>query len=277
MVNNQQLGSLLVARKLISQQQLEKALRVQKQNHEERLLGQILVELGLVNYSDLLRVANEELHIPRAEAALKIRARLKAQVKALSEPIEDTEPESTMDSEYAQPGKDFPEVDLVEIESLPGTRGDELQLIIMIQDMLVEDELHDSRIFIDDGLQSFPESKRLQWLQLWHRIKTHSWVHFINEYEELDAQDKQNQAFQILNAYQFLATGQFAKALPTLEALTGTGRKGKSYRLYLLGYCLMKLEQMSKANEVFYQYIQENKGSENRWMVTARGYLNSNR
>ena len=59
------LGQILLERGLISQEQLDEALKVQKNTTEQ--LGRILVELGLVTEKDVLRGQAEQLGIPFLE------------------------------------------------------------------------------------------------------------------------------------------------------------------------------------------------------------------
>lgn len=58
---NKRLGELLVEASLISQYQLEKALRLQKSRPV--LLGRILVEQGWISEEDICRVMSETLHL----------------------------------------------------------------------------------------------------------------------------------------------------------------------------------------------------------------------
>ncbi len=59
---NKQLGELLLERNIISQQQLDKALTVQKE--KGGLIGEILVELGLVREEDIAQTLTAQYGFP---------------------------------------------------------------------------------------------------------------------------------------------------------------------------------------------------------------------
>lgn len=59
---NKQLGELLLERNFISQQQLDKALAVQKE--KGGLIGEILVELGLVREEDIAQTLTAQYGFP---------------------------------------------------------------------------------------------------------------------------------------------------------------------------------------------------------------------
>jgi len=61
-VIHKQLGELLIERKIITQQQLDKAIAVQKQNGG--LLGEILVELGFAKEEDIAQALTAQYGFP---------------------------------------------------------------------------------------------------------------------------------------------------------------------------------------------------------------------
>ncbi|MBI3208509.1 MAG: Flp pilus assembly complex ATPase component TadA [Candidatus Solibacter usitatus] len=56
------LGEMLIARRLISQEELERALEIQKERGEK--IGKILVDLGFLGAKDLMSALSEQLQIP---------------------------------------------------------------------------------------------------------------------------------------------------------------------------------------------------------------------
>ena len=60
----QQLGSVLVERGLINEHQLDEALKLQKRQGHQRLLGEVLVELGYLKLEQVLRILAESYGVP---------------------------------------------------------------------------------------------------------------------------------------------------------------------------------------------------------------------
>jgi len=58
------LGDLLVQQNLISQNQLESALKQQQQQSSRRKLGRVLVENGFVTEEDICKTLSRQLNIP---------------------------------------------------------------------------------------------------------------------------------------------------------------------------------------------------------------------
>ena len=56
------LGELLIAKQLIQQEDLDRALELQKERGEK--IGKLLVELGFVAQRDVLAALSEQLRIP---------------------------------------------------------------------------------------------------------------------------------------------------------------------------------------------------------------------
>ena len=62
------LGELLLQKKVITQDQLEKALSVQQS--EKKKLGEVLTEMGFVTEEQIMRVLSQQLEIPSINLTL---------------------------------------------------------------------------------------------------------------------------------------------------------------------------------------------------------------
>lgn len=60
----QQLGSVLLARGLITETQLQEALKIQKRQGHQRLLGEVLVDLGHIGQEQVLKILAESYGVP---------------------------------------------------------------------------------------------------------------------------------------------------------------------------------------------------------------------
>ena len=60
----QQLGSVLIARGLINEHQLEEALNIQKKQGHQKLLGEVLIDLGHINQEQVLKILAESYGVP---------------------------------------------------------------------------------------------------------------------------------------------------------------------------------------------------------------------
>ena len=71
-VDKKQIGQLLLSRQMISQDQIEQALQHQKQQGHQRLLGEVLVELGFVTEDQVMEVLAEAYEVPYAKLSPRI-------------------------------------------------------------------------------------------------------------------------------------------------------------------------------------------------------------
>ncbi len=62
--SKQQLGSILIARDIITDGQLDEALQLQAKQSHQRLLGEVLVDLGYVKNEQILRILAESYGVP---------------------------------------------------------------------------------------------------------------------------------------------------------------------------------------------------------------------
>ena len=70
--NKAQLGQLLLARGVVSQEQIEKALVEQREKGHRKLLGEVLIELGFCTDNQIAAALAEAYGVPYAQVSPKI-------------------------------------------------------------------------------------------------------------------------------------------------------------------------------------------------------------
>ena len=70
--NKTQLGQLLLARGVVSQEQIDRALAEQREKGHRKLLGELLIEMGYCTENQIASALAETYGVPYAQVSPKI-------------------------------------------------------------------------------------------------------------------------------------------------------------------------------------------------------------
>lgn len=280
------IGDLLLKEKVITQEQLNTALRKQQQGSDIPI-GHILLELGYVRYSTLLTVLSLHLHIPRAEAALADRKLLKqrmglaesgkpAETKQQKPQPKATPKAKTQDDLTFDPSKppamplgNLPLPDLTDLHKLPSGKGDEYQLVMMVSDLLATEDWEEAEALTSDALQSFPDSPQINWQAVYVHLANNHYQKAQQRIDNLDHQLKQLIPIQVLTAFTWTYNRKYQAAMKLLQKLVKQPSAQPSW-YFMLGFCLVELEQKESATKILKLYMKHAGSGENRFTRFAR-------
>ncbi|MCH8550800.1 MAG: hypothetical protein LAT62_02610 [Natronospirillum sp.] len=268
-MQNQRLGEILLARKLVTRGQLEDALTEQKES-PERLLGHILVNRGFLSHAELIRIIVNDKHLPMAHAVLD---RVRIANQATDEHGVPLLRVSTGEAaELAMPEKEFPVPRPVpELADFSMTSETEKELASDAFEAVEAGRLDEARQIITQGLTILSDSIALLYLSAWlqaadGREKSALEVlekHFGNQHDNASVIWLLAWCQQKLDNHR-AAVAQYQRLLRRAQPL--------QIWYYCLAYSLDDLGYHKKAREVYTYYVRIMRG-ENRYTWFARQRL----
>ncbi len=303
MQNNERIGELLIQQGLITEDQLAVALNKQKNSIGKVLIGHVLVDLGFVSFANLITSVAKHQRIPKAEALLQERIKLREKYakQQTDSPLLENEPtltsppaeslQKTAPNKSAQRTSsiyehtddlsafkklkekhnfELPPLPLSDLDALPRVSADENQVVVMCRDLLAAEELKDAEEFIDDAYSHFPQSSRLAWSKSWLYLRTNRQSKALKVMLNLPDLPKSLAVMQVMTAYCYLINGNFMAAIVNFTRVIKENDHPKLLWLFLLGYSHLANENYEETAHVLKQYLKLTGNIENKFVHFAR-------
>lgn len=268
-MKEERLGEVLLSQGLISQTQLDKALKAQKDD-PERLLGHILVEQGALSYSKLVTTIVEHQHMPLAQALLKRREQANQPVDEHGIPLLRVSEEEA--KKLAMPAEEFPlPLPKPSLHHFHIDSETERELAEDAFEVVARDSIEEARQIITQGSTILPDSQTMQYLISWLLTMDGKVDTSIMSIKRNLPDYLTNASALWLMAYNLQYQQKDREAIEHYQRLL---RQEKPHRdwYFSMAYSMDKLGYKKKARQIYTHFIRITRG-ENKYTWYARERL----
>lgn len=267
-MRDDRLGDILLAKRLISRSQLESALAEQRR-HPERLLGNLLIQQGILSHAELVRIIVSEQHLPMARAVLDRRKQANQPLDAHGVPLLRVPPEEAASLAMAEGAFPSP-TPLPRLEDFSMTSETEKELTADAFIAIEADKLDEARQIITQGLTILPDSLPMRYLTAWLQSMDKRIDKSLLILDQHFGTSSDNASALWLMAWNLQKLNRHKEAADLLQRMLRRRNPLQGW-YFALAYSLDELRFWKKARQVYTYFIRITQGeSQYTWYARQR-------